>query len=38
MGTHAYIYVKNNKKDFGNEVVFNHKTLPNGMALKKIDK
>jgi hypothetical protein len=38
MGTHAYIYVKNDKKDFGNKVVFNHKTLPNGMALKKIRK
>ena len=27
MGTHAYIYVKNDKKDFGNEVVFNHKKI-----------
>lgn len=38
MGTHAYIYVKNDKKDFGNEIIFNHKKLPNGMALNKIRK
>lgn len=38
MGTHAYIYVKNDKKDIGKEIVFDHKALPNGMCLNKIRK